>query len=1072
MASDEASLRALEGLMTEFFHVQTTNERKRQIEELLNNFSQQKDAWRHCLFYMANTGNEYVMMYCMTVLENLINKQWIGQAAEHKNEMRATLNQFLLSQHNKVPTFVRNKLVLLVVNIGRIDWPHFYPDFFSNILQLIQEQETAALGIILLQTASEELACPREDLSIARKEELRRLLLAQIPTVLGLLNGVLEAILERHRHLVTATPPPSPTHGQSAERGDKNLVSLFSTSPHAGSILSNMFKSPSGKDKVEHIPPLDETSHQLSVLSLSCLAHLFSWIPLSSMITPSLLSTIFHFAEFGCEHSARTSPSNPNSSFSTMEQSLGVLAMNCVNELLSKNCVPQEFEDFLLQMFHQTFNLLQRLTKETSMNSTGNRLADLEEDYVEKFTEFLRLFVSIHLRRFESNSHFPVIEFLSLFFKYTFKQPTQEGFYACLDIWTVFLDYLQTKLATRDAELETIISMYKEALLSLASQIMQRFQFRYNQSQLEELDDETLDDDSQTEWQQFLRHCLEVIARISELMPAPTFTILFEPFQENLQVYLGLEQYIDNGTTRRLTIAAENECRRLHCSLRDLSSFLQSLGRLAEHFIGELFTERFTDAQTLVERLIHVCAYGSKLKLFEIHSSAQSVLQADFIEVHAQALAALKAYSHWLAQFGVESGPEPAKVKFQSLVSAIVDCTVPLISKQIPDKIVQSASHLLLSVMTTIRPPFLLTLPTIQHLYTSVSQGLCEPMSQEVQLLVYRSLSNYLLLPWPNMSEAGQNWPDRSANHSSFIKQLTSAYRQLKDTNSLANSKTLQTEAVPCVQKTLEVLTDIINSISEDGVSNSKKICYQSLQDLVQTTLTMFPIYIHHPEAIDSMLAFFLALFQSLRVQMGVPFTEQTIQTFMNMFTRQQLADTILHESNTGHKIVEKFLSILQVIVGEPGSNFKRFLSSIISICMDQIYPVIAERPSPDIKPTLFELLFNILFHNWRYFFKGTVLTALHSKTEEMQHQEQFVAIMQSFGQSFLQPDIGVFKQNLETLEKLNTKWKLYHKHIYAELAPGRGVRLHLKKLRNSVVALIPPGGADVYVTGNAVAAL
>ena len=38
-------------------------------EELLNNFAQQRDAWKHCLYFMANTSNEYVLMYCMNVLE-------------------------------------------------------------------------------------------------------------------------------------------------------------------------------------------------------------------------------------------------------------------------------------------------------------------------------------------------------------------------------------------------------------------------------------------------------------------------------------------------------------------------------------------------------------------------------------------------------------------------------------------------------------------------------------------------------------------------------------------------------------------------------------------------------------------------------------------------------------------------------------------------------------------------------------------------------------------------------------------------------------------------------------------
>ncbi len=77
----------------------------------------------------------------------------------------------------------------------------------------------------------------------------------------------------------------------------------------------------------------------------------------------------------------------------------------------------------------------------------------------------------------------------------------------------------------------------------------------------------------------------------------------YQPFQENLDVYLGLEQYVTNGPQgRRLNINAENECRRLHCALRDLSSLLQALGRLAHHFLGENFATMFTDALMLVER--------------------------------------------------------------------------------------------------------------------------------------------------------------------------------------------------------------------------------------------------------------------------------------------------------------------------------------------------------------------------------------------------------------------------------------------------------------------------------------
>lgn len=135
------------------------------------------------------------------------------------------------------------------------------------------------------------------------------------------------------------------------------------------------------------------------------------------------------------------------------------------------------------------------------------------------------------------------------------------------------------------------------------------------------------------------------------------FSLKFPVLQENLDVYMGLQQFIvTTGTSkqcffevsfvpfpfvflvtykhwavlirqvefsfcdvlllgRRLNISAENDCRRLHCSLRDLSSLLQAVGRLAEHFIGEMFAARFSDALAVVERSAlytlqkGVCAY-------------------------------------------------------------------------------------------------------------------------------------------------------------------------------------------------------------------------------------------------------------------------------------------------------------------------------------------------------------------------------------------------------------------------------------------------------------------------------
>lgn len=55
------------------------------------------------------------------------------------------------------------------------------------------------------------------------------------------------------------------------------------------------------------------------------------------------------------------------------------------------------------------------------------------------------------------------------------------------------------------------------------------------------------------------------------------------------------------------------------------------------------------------------------------------------------------------------------------------------------------------------------------------------------------------------------------------------------------------------------------------------------------------------------------------------------------------------------------------------------------------------KRSCPDVKAEMFELLFQILHHNWRFFFKTSVLSSVQrSGAEEvMENQAQFTSAMQ-----------------------------------------------------------------------------
>ncbi len=61
---------------------------------------------------------------------------WSSLDPAEKAELRHFLMEHLLQSHASLPPFIRNKLIKVVVLIGRSDWPHSYPEFLSHILQV------------------------------------------------------------------------------------------------------------------------------------------------------------------------------------------------------------------------------------------------------------------------------------------------------------------------------------------------------------------------------------------------------------------------------------------------------------------------------------------------------------------------------------------------------------------------------------------------------------------------------------------------------------------------------------------------------------------------------------------------------------------------------------------------------------------------------------------------------------------------------------------------------------------------------------------------------------------------
>ncbi|RWS06375.1 exportin-6-like isoform X1 [Dinothrombium tinctorium] len=1039
IASPESAecLFALESLMNEFFHPLTSNERKREIETTLNAFSEQQYSWSHCLKYLMHTNNEFTSMFCLSVVESVIAKRWLALSSNLKLEIKTCLWKYLMDKHKSVPLYIVNKTAKLIACIGRLDWPHFYPDFFSNIYQLIQSKNTSSLGLTLLETAIEELSTPRDDLSSTRKEELHKLLLNQIPQILSVLTNVMENTLDKHINVVTATPPPSPTHSQHPNPGG-----VFG---NGADIINNAFELSLRRGLLDSAPHMDLDSLRISSQALSCISQLLAWLPLNQhqQISNTLLAAIFVCATFGCSVKQSLSKDLDVSQ-------LGILAMNCINEIMSKNCISSDSTDFFYHLFQNTFHLLQTLIKEDGEISL---IDNLQDDYVSKFTEFLRLFVGGHFPRYESHQSFPTVEFLALLFQFTFKQTSCERFLASLEIWSLFVDFVISRKKQRELSHGVdILEKYKTTLVSLLTQITYKFQFKLNYMILEELDNECLDDDCETEWQKFVNQSIEIIAKISDLLPSETYEIISSCLEENLNNFIGLEYFVSkdaNGISHKLEIVGENDIRNLHCTMRDLSTSLKITGRLAVNFTSEFFNERFVIAKNLVEKLLHITVYSCRMKFYALQMCSSS-LMADFEEVGSQLFATMKAYTYWLSQYG----NEPAFNKnddFIIMVTTLINQCIEVVCQSTPvlhpPIVVHSALLCLQSISVTVKPRFMLNLDSIKVLYSTVCNSvafnitgaihqkcLTLPLEIDDEYLLCNIISNIFLLPWINIGDAGQDWDERSRHHNMFIHSLVEPLFRITKSNHTFLNAPMQSDFKLILKRTLALLTNLVYNHSESP-TRSKQLLFTGLRETIEQCISLLPLYLPHMDTGEQLLTFLFAAFEVLQNQIRIQLVEKTVNSMMALFAEANVAGTVLN-SLQGNRLMKKFFKIFSLIAQQPGAMYKALLPSMLSLALNQLYPQISQSSSPDVPKSFYQFLHNFLLNNFKYFFKSNLLNSNRSQINDMtkgetDHEEEFMRIMQAYGQSFLSPDITLFKQNLESMENLNFRFKLYHKEVF-----------------------------------------
>nr|XP_049694489.1 exportin-6 [Helicoverpa armigera] len=904
---DEA-LASLDMLMSEFFAPATSNFRKREIENMLENFSNRNDSWKHCLLFLQKSQNQYVLMFTLTTLENIINRQWISLSDNEKTEVRLTLWNELLAKHEVMVYFIRNKVAALMVSIARYDWPHLYDDFFSNIVELIRSDGSRCLlGLVLAQAASEELGAARDTgvlLPSTRRSQLERLMLKGMPQLLSALSDILEKNAQKEGQ---SNPPPSPTHG----------VPQTSALPD---LLANAHDV-TAADKALNM--------EIVVKCLTTLQHLFSWLPLSSHVPPSLVTTVFYWGSIATQSQS-------------MEAALCGLGGVC--ELLYRRYAPPSSAATALRLQHCALRLLRHLTH------APHAVTHAHHDYLNKLAEFLKLFVSLHFKRLEAEPEFDAIEFLSYLFQYTFQVPTCGIFVNCLDIWIQFIDILKPEDTPK----------YWEALQALVNGVLNKIQFQHNKAQLQHLDNDVRDDDGETEWHTFLKHCIECIARVAELAPLDVFTAVLERWQCLAGVH-----------SRAASRGGEGE--RLLAALLDLATLTRVLGRLAPALLAETESSRRATGWALGAGLVErVGAALGGAALTRPHRAAPHHLAHAHVHVHAEMFACMGAWCCYANECGVPV--HTMEGLFSSAVPFLLPHEIPE-----PPLLCHAAAHLLLSLAKNVKfnsDPVVLCGDLYEHAQRSLQY-----LAPKTALVVREAL---LSLALRGAGGAG-----------GAARALLAAW-----------GGALQAQG-PALA--LPPLTALLHAFA-DAPTHAKKAIAEGIQGSAETALRMLcePTFASaEPEITD----FFLALFTALLPQLG-NFAYNAIDVFLEVAQR-----------GGGSLGLERLVECVRLGVEAGGGAV--LPRAVLTLLARHVLPR-ATLAAPDLARAAYRLLASVLIHRWRYFFPNKC-----EESESNARTDELRGALSALGRALLQPDIELLRLNIDTLDTLNTKCKLYHKVMF-----------------------------------------
>lgn len=638
-----------------------------------------------------------------------------------------------------------------------------------------------------------------------------------------------------------------------------------------------------------------------------------------------------------------------------------------------------------------------------------SHLSHTSEEYQDKLTELLKLFLTQQWARFVNSKDFPSKEFLLYLFNFTFSGGISAlTFTERLSVWKPIIQSFNEKSAGR----------YTETIVQLISNVFKKMQFQCDPELLEELDCEEFDENMQTELQNFLNQCIDIISIGAEVEPQKIFDLVNNEFNredgkfKNFISFLGTLPDFTKDTAKipvnldELLSCFTHEPSKaffFHCLLRDLSSLLQTITQLSSVVL--LITEERSQSISMVIRsCIYVFKLANRKKLY-LYNFGNPSVTTDLIELQAQMLTSVRS----LLQLRCDVYEDSEELS--CLITSVIQVLLPSrFEVEEPLVVTNSSAQLMLTITSSIRPNYMLKLPFVLELLQS---DLTHQHDKHVRLNIKRIMFNSLLLPYSKIAinlVEDQEYEKRGQYLQHYVAFISNKFLVM-DTS---------TENPIIFEQTKAELGDYeeLLTVFEDTNTISKQMMLAGIQKIINKAIELFQNFGKNPIIYEEIVNFFLGAVRCLQIQLGADFVIQIIRMFLEMATI----------SNGSSQALNKLLQMLIFIVQQSGSAANILMNDVLKLTLDDLLPH-ERNQSADISVNLYTLFDAILQNHWNYFQKIQPLAGGRS------HQEDLLKIFTAYGQFLCNgtnsQDPNVIRIILSSLEKLNELWRLYDKVFF-----------------------------------------